>query len=206
MIYHYTQISGVILIESERRSDPRGYFTRTFCAEEFGDLGLTSRFAQCSTSFNATRGTLRGLHYQAAPAAEAKLVRCIQGALLDVAVDIRPESPTFGQWFGTPLTAANGHMLYIPEGCAHGFQTLVDDTEIFYQISVPYEPDLSCGIRWDDPEIGIDWPLKQEAILSDRDQTLPSFATTAPSFAESVPALVASSRGEIPLTQARQYG
>lgn len=205
MIYHYTQISGVILIESERHSDPRGYFVRTFCAEEFGDLGLTSRFAQCGTSFNASGGTLRGLHYQAAPAAEAKLVRCVRGALFDVAVDIRPESPTFGQWFSTPLTAANGHMLYIPEGCAHGFQTLVDDTEIFYQISAPYEPALSRGIRWDDPEIGIDWPIK-DAILSDRDKTLPGFAIAAPSFAETVPALVASSRGEIPLTQARRYG
>ena len=205
MIYNYTQISGVILIESERQSDPRGYFARTYCAEEFRDLGLCAQFAQCSTSFNATRGTLRGLHYQAAPAAEAKLVRCVQGALFDVAVDIRPESPTFGQWFGAPLTAANGHMLYIPEGCAHGFQTLVDDTEILYQISVPYEADLSRGIRWDDPEIAIDWPQK-EAILSERDQTLPRFAIAAPSFAETVPALVASSRGEIPLTQARQYG
>ena len=205
MIYHYTQISGVILIEPERRDDPRGYFARTFCAEEFGDLGLANQFAQCSTSFNAAAGTLRGLHYQAAPAAEAKLVRCVQGALFDVAVDIRPQSPTFGQWFGAPLTAANGHMLYIPEGCAHGFQTLVDDTEIFYQISVPYEPELSRGIRWNDPEIGVDWPI-EETILSDRDQTLPGFAAAAPSFAETVPALVAASRGEIPLTQARQYG
>lgn len=205
MIYRYTQISGVILIESERHNDPRGYFARTFCAEEFSDLGLKAQFAQCSTSFNAARGTLRGLHYQAEPASEAKLVRCIQGALFDVAVDIRPESPTFGQWFGAALSAANGHMLYIPEGCAHGFQTMVDDTEIFYQISVPYESELSRGIRWDDPEIGIDWPI-EDATLSDRDKTQPGFAITTPSFAETVPALAASSRGEIPLTQARQYG
>jgi dTDP-4-dehydrorhamnose 3,5-epimerase len=205
MIYSYTQISGVILIESERHSDQRGWFARTFCAEEFGDLGLTAQFAQCSTSFNAKRGTLRGLHYQAAPAAEAKLVRCVQGALFDVAVDIRPESPTFGQWYGTALTAANGNMLYIPEGCAHGFQTLVDDTEVFYQISVPYAPELSRGISWDDPEIGIDWPI-EEAILSDRDRSQPGFAISAPTFPETVPALAASARGEIPLTQARRYG
>lgn len=205
MIYRYTQISGVIQIESERRGDERGYFARTFCAEEFADLGLTSQFAQSSTSFNALRGTLRGLHYQSEPAAEAKLVRCVRGSLFDVAVDIRPDSPTFGHWYGTELTAANGHMLYIPEGCAHGFQTLEDNTEISYQISVPYEASLSCGIRWNDPDIAIDWPMK-DVILSDRDRTLPGFATTAPSFAETVPTLTAPSTGEVPHTMARQYG
>jgi len=172
MIYHYTPISGVYLIEPERQEDARGWFARSFCAREFGDMGMAASFAQCSASCNARRGTVRGLHYQVAPAAEAKLVRCVRGALFDVAVDIRPASPTYGQWTSAELSALNGCMLYVPEGCAHGFQTLSDDTEIFYQISAEYQPALARGIRWDDPDIGIRWPLAR-AILSDRDRALP---------------------------------
>lgn len=173
MIYHYTQISDVFLIESDRHVDKRGWFARTFCAEEFADLNLTETFSQCGASYNAKRGTLRGLHYQADPYPEAKLVRCVRGALFDVAVDIRPDSPTFGRWTAAELTSDNGRMLYIPEGCAHGFQTLAGETEIVYQISVSYRPELSRGIRWDDADIGIDWPVT-DAILSDRDRDLPT--------------------------------
>lgn len=178
MIYHYTKLPGVFLIEPERHCDRRGWFARTFSTDEFADLGLATSFAQCSASFNAERGTLRGLHYQAAPAEEAKLVRCVQGAIFDVAVDIRPESPTFRRWISVELTATNGHMLYVPEGYAHGFQTLVNNSEVFYQISIPYCRDLSFGLRWDDPELDIDWPVTG-AIMSDRDRMLPFLAETA---------------------------
>lgn len=178
MIYHYTQLPGVFVVEPERERDSRGWFSRTFCTDEFGDLGMATAFAQCSASFNTERGTLRGLHYQGTPAEEAKLVRCVQGAIFDVAVDIRPHSPTFGRWVSVELTALNGRMLYVPEGCAHGFQTLVNNSEVFYQISVPYRAELSRGIRWDDPDIGIDWPVAG-AILSDRDRALPHLSEVA---------------------------
>jgi dTDP-4-dehydrorhamnose 3,5-epimerase len=178
MIYHFTPLSGVYLIEPERREDDRGWFARTFCAREFAEMGMATDFPQCSTSYNARRGTVRGLHYQAVPCTEAKLVRCARGALFDVAVDIQPGSPTFGQWVSAELTAENGHMLYIPEGYAHGFQTLADGTEIFYQISTEYQPALSRGIRWNDPRIGIRWPLAR-AILSDRDRALPELTSLA---------------------------
>ena len=172
MIYHYTPLQGVFRIEPDRHEDERGWFARTFCAREFADMGMVATFAQCSISFNAKRGAVRGLHYQASPCPEAKLVRCVQGALFDVAVDIRPDSPSFGQWASAELTAKNGHMLYIPEGYAHGFQTVAANTEILYQISTEYRPELSRGIRWNDPDVGIDWPLS-DATLSDRDRTLP---------------------------------
>jgi dTDP-4-dehydrorhamnose 3,5-epimerase len=175
MIYHYTQLPGVFLVEPERQRDRRGWFARTFCIDEFADLGMASAFAQCSASFNGERGTLRGLHYQSAPAEEAKLVRCVQGAIFDVVVDIRPESPTFRRWLSAELTALNGHMLYVPEGYAHGFQSLANNSEVFYQISVPYRRELARGIRWDDPDIGIDWPVTGP-ILSDRDRMLPFLA------------------------------
>jgi dTDP-4-dehydrorhamnose 3,5-epimerase len=175
VIYHYTRLPGVFLIEPERQRDRRGWFARTFCMDEFADLGMAASFAQCSASFNAERGTLRGLHYQAAPFEEAKLVRCVQGAIFDVVADIRPDSPTFRRWVSAELTALNGHMLYVPEGYAHGFQSLVNNSEVFYQISVPFRRELSFGVRWDDPELGIDWPVTG-AILSDRDRLLPFLA------------------------------
>ena len=178
MIYHYTPIPGVFLIESERHEDARGWFSRTYCAEEFGDMGMETNFAQCSTSFNETRGTLRGLHYQTVPHAETKLIRCVRGAIFDVVVDIRPESATFGQWIAAELTGAVGSMLYIPEGCAHGFQTLAPNTEIFYQISTPYRADHSTGIRWSDPSLNIDWPLANP-IMSERDSEFSILANNA---------------------------
>jgi len=172
MIFRRTGIDGVVIVDQERREDSRGWFSRTFCMEEFAEFGLAIEFPQCSTSYNERRGTLRGLHYQAAPCGEAKLIRCTRGRVFDVAVDLRPASPTRGRWTAAELSAENGRMIYIPEGCAHGFQTLEDASELFYQISVPHSPAHSRGVRWDDPAIGIDWPLATP-ILNERDRALP---------------------------------
>ena len=168
-----TKIAGVWLIEMERHEDERGWFARSWCAEEFAARGLNSQLAQCSVSFNKKKGTLRGMHWQAAPHAEAKLVRCTRGAIYDVALDLRPDSQTYRRWFATELTADNGRALYIPEGCAHGFQTLADDSEVFYQIAGAYHATSSRGVRWDDPVFGITWPDAAERHLSVRDQTYP---------------------------------
>jgi len=178
MIYHYTPIPGAFLIEAERHEDSRGWFSRTYCAEEFSDMGLETSFAQCSSSFNEMRGTLRGLHYQTVPYSETKLVRCVRGAIFDVVVDIRPDSATFGKWIAAELSGADGSMLYIPKGCAHGFQTLAPNTEIFYQISTPYKAEHCSGIRWNDPGLDIDWPLANP-IISERDSELPILTNNA---------------------------
>lgn len=175
MIFRETSIEGVWIIELEPIEDERGWFARAHCADTFASRGLTSSFAQCSASYNRHRGTLRGLHFQAPPAEEAKLVRCVRGALFDVTVDMRPEAPTYGQWVSVELTADNRRAVLIPEGCSHGFQTLSDDTELFYQISVPYQPELSRGVLWNDPELDIPWPIDQP-ILSERDRTLPTLS------------------------------
>jgi dTDP-4-dehydrorhamnose 3,5-epimerase len=143
---------------------------------------LASAFVQSSVSFNSRRGTLRGLHYQAAPHGEAKLVRCTRGALFDVAVDLRDGSPTRGKWYGVELSAMNGRTLYIPAGCGHGFQTLADDTEVLYHMSTEYRADAARGIRWDDPTLDIAWPIA-EPILSERDRALPAFAALMPGAA-----------------------
>jgi dTDP-4-dehydrorhamnose 3,5-epimerase len=174
MVFHETGIPGAFLIEPERLSDERGFFARTWCRREWEERGLNPNLAQCSVSFNLERGTLRGMHYQKAPFEEAKLVRCTAGTIYDVLVDLRPASPAFKQWFGAKLTASNRSMLYIPEGCAHGFQTLEDESEVFYQISQTYQPDAAAGVRWDDPAFGIHWPLSVTCI-SPRDQTYPAF-------------------------------
>ena len=158
------------MIEPERHGDERGYFARTWCAREFADHGLEAGLAQCSLSFNHRRGTLRGLHYQAPPFAEVKLVRCTRGALFDVGVDVRPDSATFRKWVGVELTPENGRALYIPRGFAHGFLTLADATEVAYQISAEYSPAHGRGIRWNDPLLGIAWPGAVEMIAArDRD-------------------------------------
>ncbi len=170
-----TPIPGAVIVEPEPRNDHRGSFMRTFCAEEFRAQGLAAEFVQCSTSWNARRGTLRGLHYQIPPYEEAKLVRVTRGAVFDVAVDLRPDSPRYLHWTGVELTAENRRALYIPPGCAHGFQTLEDETEVFYQISVPYRADASRGIRWDDPALGVRWPLP-EPVMSERDRTYPDWS------------------------------
>jgi dTDP-4-dehydrorhamnose 3,5-epimerase len=172
MRFSETKVAGAFLIEPELITDERGAFARTWCREEFEAHGLNPSLAQCSVSFSHRTGTLRGLHYQTAPHQEAKLVRCTRGAIWDVAVDLRPESPTYRAWSGAELTAANRAMLYIPEGCAHGQLTLADDTEVFYQISVPYAPAASRGVRFDDPAFGIEWP-GEIVVINDRDRSYP---------------------------------
>lgn len=157
------------MVELEPAADERGFFARAWCAEEFREHHLNPALAQCSISFNHRRGTLRGMHYQEAPHREAKLVRCTAGAIYDVIVDLRRASPTYCKWFAVELTAANRKMLYVPEGFAHGFQTLADQTEVFYQISEKYRPESSRGVRWNDPLFGIDWPIPAP-ILSPRDR------------------------------------
>lgn len=164
-----TSLVGLYVIEPELQTDERGFFARTWCGEEFIKQGLNPKLAQCNVSFNNKAGTLRGLHYQIAPREEAKLVRCTMGAIFDVAVDIRPDSDTYLEWFGVELTAENRCAMYIPEGFAHGFQTLTDNSEVFYQMAEFYYPELAKGLRWDDPKIGIDWPKITHRIISDRD-------------------------------------
>lgn len=158
MIFVETPISGLCLIEPERIADERGYFARTYCAQELAQRGLDPTVAQCSTSFNRRAGTLRGMHYQEAPHAEAKLVRCTRGAVHDIALDLRRDSPSYLRSHGVELSADNGCALFIPKGFAHGFQTLEDETEVLYQISAPYDPGSARGVRWDDPAFAIDWP------------------------------------------------
>lgn len=177
MIFTELPLRGAFLVELELLEDERGLFARTFCASEFLAHELNPAISQCNLSYNRRRGTLRGLHYQAPPHEEAKLVRCTAGAAFDVVVDIRPSSPTFKQWFGVELSAANRRAIYVPAGFAHGFQTLLEHTELFYQMSIPYVPGAARGIRWDDPELGIDWPLRDERVISARDLALPTCAS-----------------------------
>lgn len=170
-----TPVVGAYLIELERLEDERGFFARTWCRREFEEAGLNTELAQCSLSFSLRRGTLRGLHYQAAPHEEVKNVRCTMGSIYDVVVDLRPRSPTYLQHFGTTLSAENRRTLYVPEGCAHGFLTLEDSTEVFYQISEFHVPEAARGVRWDDPAFGIQWPMEVQ-VISERDRTYPDFA------------------------------
>ncbi|HLQ69530.1 MAG TPA: dTDP-4-dehydrorhamnose 3,5-epimerase [Gemmatimonadales bacterium] len=174
MIIHATALPGAFVIEPERHEDARGWFARSYCQREFAAHGLKVPIVQCSTSFNRRRGTLRGMHYQTAPHAEAKLIRCTRGAIWDVALDLRPDSPTVYRHVGVQLSAENGAALYIPEGCAHGFQTLVDDTEVLYQMSEFYAPEAARGIRYDDPAFGIEWPV-DAPILLERDRMYPDY-------------------------------
>lgn len=174
MLFTATALNDAYLIAPQRLEDERGFFARAWCADEFAQQGLNPRLAQCSISYNIARGTLRGMHYQAAPHEEAKLVRCTAGAIFDVIVDLRPDSPTYLQHIGATLTADNRQMLYVPEGFAHGFQTLEDRTEVFYQMSTPYAPGSARGLRWDDPILGILWP-EAPSTISERDRTWPDF-------------------------------
>jgi len=167
-----TSLNGAYVIELEPTFDHRGFLARSWCAEEFARQGLASTFVQCNTSYNLHKGTLRGLHYQAAPYAEAKLIRCTRGSVFDVLVDLRKASETYLKWFSVELTQDNLKMLYVPEGMAHGFQTLQDNTELFYQMSQPYKAECARGVRWNDPQLNINWPL-EKMILSERDQALP---------------------------------
>ena len=179
MIFVETPLAGVWVVGLERLSDGRGHFARTFSTAAFAERGMDGAIAECSTSFNRRAGTLRGLHYQAEPHAEAKLVRCTRGAIFDVALDLRPQSPTYLRWHATELSEDNGDALFVPAGCAHGFQTLRDDTEILYQISAPYAPAAGRGVRWDDPAFGISWPAAPPGgrTLSERDAGYPDHPT-----------------------------
>jgi dTDP-4-dehydrorhamnose 3,5-epimerase len=175
MIFRETRVAGAMVIEPERRVDDRGAFMRVWCAEEFAAHGLDRRCVQSSLSTNPRRGTLRGLHYSVAPRAEAKVVRCVRGAVYDVLVDLRPGSPTYCAWCAETLTADNGVALYAPEGVAHGFVTLEDGTDMLYQMSETYDPACARGVRWDDPAFGVVWP-EAHPIISERDRAYPDYA------------------------------
>jgi len=176
MHFEETKIPGVLLIDLDRREDHRGFFARSWCQQEFSRHGLNARVVQINVGYTAKRGGMRGMHFQAAPNAEAKTARCTRGAIYDVAVDLRPDSPTFTQWFGAELTAGNHRILHIPEGCAHGYQTLADDTEMEYLTTAFYSPEDASGVRYDDPAFGVVWPLAISSI-SDADQSWPDFQT-----------------------------
>ncbi len=167
-------IAGAYLMELEPKSDERGFFARAWCRHELESKGLAGDLAQCNISFNHARGTVRGLHYQLAPHEETKFVRCTAGAIFDVMVDLRRDSPTFKHWFGIELTAENRQMVYVPKGCAHGYQTLADGTEVLYLTSGFYSPEAERGIRWNDPAFRIAWPLAV-SVISKRDQSHPDF-------------------------------
>jgi dTDP-4-dehydrorhamnose 3,5-epimerase len=174
MIFHETKIAGVFEIRLEPNVDERGFFARSWCQKEFESLGLNPKLVQCNVSFNTRKGTLRGMHYQAAPYSETKLVRCSKGSIYDVVVDLRPQSHTFKNWISAVLTAENRNAIYVPEGCAHGFLTLEDKSEVFYQMSEIYDADSARGVRWDDPAFQIAWPAKVE-VISERDRTYPNY-------------------------------
>jgi len=172
MRFSETNLAGVWLIELELHEDARGFLARTYCEEEFAAHGLNTRWPQCNLTLTKQRGMIRGMHFQVEPKAETKLIRCAVGAIYDAVVDVRPESPTYGRWAGLELTGQSHRMLYVPGGFAHGFQCLEDDSEVFYQMSEFRVPELARGIRWNDPQVGIDWPLPNP-VLSDRDRSLP---------------------------------
>lgn len=175
MIFTETRLQGAYIIDLKRLEDERGFFARSWCRREFEEHGLNPNLVQCNVSYNHKKGTVRGMHLQIPPFAEAKLVRCTQGAIYDVIIDLRPESPTYLQWIGVELTARNRSALFVPEGFAHGFQTLEDDTEVFYQMSEFYSPECSRGYRWNDPTFNIQWPLPV-SVISTKDVSLPDFA------------------------------
>jgi dTDP-4-dehydrorhamnose 3,5-epimerase len=175
MFFTATELKDAYIIDLDRREDNRGFFARTWAADEFESRGMVSRVVQANLSYNRTKGTLRGMHFQHAPYAETKLVRCVRGAILDVIVDLRPDSPSYKRWVGVELTAENRRALYVPEGFAHGFQTLVDDAEVMYQVSQIYTPSAEGGVRYDDPAFGIIWPLSPTE-MSPKDERWPTFA------------------------------
>jgi dTDP-4-dehydrorhamnose 3,5-epimerase len=174
MTFDEAKISGVFEIRLEPKSDERGFFARSWCQKEFESHGLNPKLVQCNISFNTRKGTLRGMHYQAPPFQEAKVIRCTRGAIYDVVIDLRPESQTFKSWILAVLTAENRNMIYVPAGCAHGFLTLEDETEVSYQMSEVYSAESARGVRWDDPAFQISWPEKVE-VISERDRTYPDF-------------------------------
>jgi dTDP-4-dehydrorhamnose 3,5-epimerase len=175
MIFRETELSGAFVVETEPIEDERGWFVRIYDEDTFEERGLASRFVQSNVASNKERGTLRGMHYQTEPHAEAKLVRCVRGAVHDVIVDLRPGSSTFKRWVAVELTAASGLMLYVPQGLAHGYLTLEDETETLYLVSAAYAPEAAGGVRWDDPAFGIEWP-QDPRVISEKDKAWPDFS------------------------------
>lgn len=175
MIFKETGLKGAYIIELEKLEDERGFFARSFCQREFQEHGLNTRIAQCNVSYNKKKGTLRGMHYQAKPFEEDKLVSCIRGTIYDVIIDLRPNSTTYGNWFASELRADSYKIIYIPKGFAHGFQTVDDDTIVYYQMSEFYVPEYAQGVRWDDPAFGIKWPYATPAIVSEKDSSYEDF-------------------------------
>jgi dTDP-4-dehydrorhamnose 3,5-epimerase len=175
MIFSETELPDAFVIDLERIEDERGFFARAWCERELSEHGLEPRIAQCNMSFNKRKGTLRGMHFQRPPHQEVKLIRCIRGGLLDVIIDLRPDSAGYKRWIGVELTADNRRMLYVPRGFAHGFQTLEDDTETLYMVSEFYTPGAESGVRWDDSAFDIEWPLGQPTEISEKDQNWPDF-------------------------------
>lgn len=175
MIFTPTELDGAYVVDLEPRGDERGFFARAWAVAEFAAHGLSTEVVQANIAFNHRKGTLRGMHFQHAPHAEVKLVRCTRGALYDVIVDLRPSSPTHTRWIGVELTADNRRMLYVPEGFAHGYQTLADDTEAYYQVSAAYAPEAEGGVRWDDPAFAIEWPDPDPPVMSEKDRAWPDY-------------------------------
>jgi dTDP-4-dehydrorhamnose 3,5-epimerase len=175
MIFTETELPGAYLIDLEPRTDERGFFARAWCRREFEEHGLSPELVQCNVAYNRLAGTLRGMHFQIPPRPEAKLVRCTRGAIYDVIVDLRPQSPTYMDWIGVELNDENRRMLYVPEGIAHGYQTLLSGTETFYQVSEYYTPEAEGGVRWDDPAFSITWPDAERRIISAKDQAWPDY-------------------------------
>jgi dTDP-4-dehydrorhamnose 3,5-epimerase len=175
MVFKETRLKGAFIIELEKIADSRGFFSRAWCQKEFEANGLNPNVVQCNLSFNTSKGTLRGMHYQIPPHEEAKIVRCIRGKVYDVIIDLRPKSPTYLQWIGVELSSENRKMLYVPENFAHGYLTLADNTELFYQVSHFYFPESESGIRWNDPTVSIKWPQTNGLIITDKDKNWPDF-------------------------------
>jgi dTDP-4-dehydrorhamnose 3,5-epimerase len=186
MIFHETTLKDAMLIDLEKRGDERGFFARTFCQKEFSARGLDINYTQQNTSSSKYRGTLRGMHFQKSPHAETKLIRCLRGAIVDIIIDIRPNSPSFCKWEAFELNEDNKRMLYVPKGFAHGFQTVSDEVEVTYLVDGFYEPTAEGGVRWNDPAFGIQWPL-EPTVMSDKDKAWPDFsAETGASFIKNV--------------------
>jgi dTDP-4-dehydrorhamnose 3,5-epimerase len=176
MRFTETRVSGAFIVEPEAKSDERGFFTRLWCRDEFARRGLNGEFVQCNGSFSHRIGTLRGLHYQSAPYEEVKLIQCVRGAIFDVLVDLRPTSKSYLRWFGMELNADNRSLLYVPAGCAHGYMTLQDDTEVVYPVSAPYQASAERGVRWNDPLFAIEWPIAPTTV-SPKDQSWPDYVS-----------------------------
>lgn len=177
MIFEETKLNGSFIVHLEKNEDDRGFFARAWCKKEFEEHGLSSTLLQANIAFSRKKGTLRGMHYQVPPHEEVKLVRCIRGRIFDVIIDLRPDSSTYMEWLGVELAAGTGKMFYVPEQFAHGYQTLAKNTEVFYQVSQFYTPECERGVRWDDPAFRIDWPLKENLTISEKDQNWPDFCS-----------------------------